>query len=154
MASIRKRGNSYLIVVSMGYDHQGKRLKSQQKTVKPPHGLTKKQTEKWLDEQAMLFEMECRSTAPVVNKKTTLAQYTEYWLAEIAPDKMAKSTLIREKQDIARFLPELGHYKLTELRPEHFRKYYAKLRKTISEQTGKPLSSVRRSLLHSASTVA
>lgn len=140
MASIRKRGNSYLIVVSMGYDHTGKRLKSQQKTVRPPKGLTNKQTEKWLNEQATLFEMECKSLAPVVDKKTTLAQYTEYWLKEIAPDKMARSTLVREKQDIARFLPDLGHYKLTELRPEVFRKYYTKLRQTISEQTGKPLS--------------
>ena len=140
MASIRKRGNSYLIVVSMGYDHHGKRLKSQQKTVKPPKGLTNKQTEKWLNEQATLFEVECKSMAPVVDKKTTLAQYTEYWLKEIAPDKMAKSTLIREKQDIARFLPDLGHYKLTELRPEIFRKYYTKLRNTTSEHTGKPLS--------------
>ena len=58
MASIRKRGGSYLIIVSMGYDHTGKRLKSQQKTVKPPEGLTKKQTEKWLNEQSTLFEME------------------------------------------------------------------------------------------------
>ena len=140
MASIRKRGGSYLIIVSMGYDHTGKRLKSQQKTVKPPEGLTKKQTEKWLNEQSTLFEMECKSTAPIVDRKTTLAQYTEYWLQEIAPDKMAKSTLIREKQDIARFLPELGHYKLTELRPEIFRKYYTKLRNTVSVQTGKPLS--------------
>ncbi len=140
MASIRKRGNSYLIVVSMGYDHTGKRLKSQQKTVKPPSGLTNRQAEKWLNEQAMLFEMECKSAAPVVDRKTTLAQYSEFWLKEIAPDKMARSTLVREKQDIARFLPDLGHYKLTELRPEVFRKYYTKLRQTISEQTGKPLS--------------
>ena len=140
MASIRKRGGSYLIIVSMGYDHTGKRLKSQQKTVKPPEGLTKKQTEKWLNEQSTLFEMECKSTAPIVDRKTTLAQYTEYWLQEIAPDKMAKSTLNREKLDIARFLPELGHYKLTELRPEIFRKYYTKLRNTVSVQTGKPLS--------------
>ena len=37
MASIRKRGsNSYLIVVSRGYDYEGNRLKSVQKTVKPP----------------------------------------------------------------------------------------------------------------------
>ncbi len=140
MASIRKRGGSYLIVVSMGYDHTGKRLKSQQKTVKPPAGLTNKQTEKWLNEQATLFEMECKSTAPVVDKRTTLAQYTASWLEEIAPDKLARSTLIREKQDIDHFLPELGHYRLTELRPEIFRKYYSKLRKTVSEQTGKPLS--------------
>lgn len=140
MASIRKRGNSYLIVVSMGYDHQGRRCNPLQKTLRPPKGFTPKQAEKWLNEQATLFEMECRNTAPVANKKLTLAEYAEYWLKEIAPNKMAKSTLVREKQDIARFLPELGHYKLTELRPDLFRKYYAKLRKTKSEYTGKPLS--------------
>ena len=40
MASIRKRGSSYLIVVSMGYDYNGKRIKPQQKTVHPPAELT------------------------------------------------------------------------------------------------------------------
>ena len=53
MASIRKRGSSYLIVVSMGYDYNGKRIKSQQKTVHPPEELTPKQVEKWLNEQAV-----------------------------------------------------------------------------------------------------
>ena len=51
MASIRKRGeNSYLLVVSRGYDYQGNRLKPAQKTVHPPLGLTAKQTQKWLNE--------------------------------------------------------------------------------------------------------
>lgn len=43
MASIRKRGGSYLIVVSMGYDYTGNRIKPVQKTVKPPPDLTPKQ---------------------------------------------------------------------------------------------------------------
>ena len=51
-----KRGSSYLIVVSMGYDYNGNRIKSQQKTVRPPEELTPKQTEKWLNEQVVLFE--------------------------------------------------------------------------------------------------
>ena len=51
MASIRKRGsNSYLIVVSRGYDYEGNRLKSVQKTVKPPKEYTRKQAEKWVKE--------------------------------------------------------------------------------------------------------
>ena len=58
MASIRKRGSSYLIVVSMGYDYNGKRIKPQQKTVHPPEELTPRQVEKWLNEQAVLFERE------------------------------------------------------------------------------------------------
>ena len=64
MASIRKRGNSYLLVVSMGYTPDGRRRNPQQKTVKPPIGLTPKQTEKWLQEQSMLFEMSCKKLNP------------------------------------------------------------------------------------------
>ena len=43
--SIRKRGSSYLIVVSMGYDYNGKRINPRQKTVHPPEELTPRQVE-------------------------------------------------------------------------------------------------------------
>ena len=72
MASIRKRGSSYLIVVSMGYDYNGNRIKSQQKTVRPPEELTPKLTEKWLNEQAVLFERSCKDD-PQPKKNLTLA---------------------------------------------------------------------------------
>ena len=111
----------------MGYDYSGNRIKSQQKTVRPPEGLTPKQTEKWLNEQAVLFERVCKDD-PQPQKNLTLAQYTALWLRDIAPGKLAKSTLHRDKQDTERFLPALGHYRLTELR------------QTISSATGKPLS--------------
>ena len=141
MASIRKRGSSYLLVVSMGYDYEGNRIRPKQKTVHPPEGLTPKQREKWLKEQAVLFERECRSLPQEeVDRSITLAKYTELWLQTIAPGKLAKSTLARDRQDIDRFLPVLGHYKLTELRPEHFRQLYADLRKVKNQRTGKPLS--------------
>ena len=139
MASIRKRGSSYLIVVSMGYDYNGKRIKPQQKTVRPPEELTPRQVEKWLNEQAVLFERECRHTPQPV-QQLTLAKYIDLWLADIAPGKLAKSTIRRDRQDIERILPALGHYKLTELRPEHFRNFYAELRKVIRPDTKKPLS--------------
>ena len=139
MASIRKRGSSYLIVVSMGYDYNGKRIKPQQKTVHPPEGLPPRQVEKWLNEQAVLFERECRHTPQPV-QQLTLAKYIDLWLTDIAPGKLAKSTIRRDRQDIERILPALGHYKLTELRPEHFRNFYAELRKVISPDTKKPLS--------------
>ena len=110
MASIRKRGNSYLIVVSMGYDYNGNRIKSQQKTVRPPEELTPKQTEKWLNEQAILFERSCKDD-PQPKKNLTLAQYTELWLRDIAPGKLAKSTLHRDRslqahRPAARALPK------------------------------------------------
>ena len=79
MASIRKRGKSYLLVVSMGYTPDGRRRNPQQKTVKPPIGLTPKQTEKWLQEQAMLFEMSCKKLNPDIDRSITLEKYTEIW---------------------------------------------------------------------------
>ena len=62
--SCDERGNAYLIVVSMGYDYEGKRRPAQQKKVHPPKDLTKKQTEKWLNGQATLFEAEHRPHTP------------------------------------------------------------------------------------------
>ena len=111
----------------MGYDYSGNRINPRQKTVRPPEGLTPKQTEKWLNEQAVLFERACKDN-PQPQKSLTLAQYTALWLRDIAPGKLAKSTLHRDKQDTERFLPALGHYRLTELR------------QTISSATGKSLS--------------
>ena len=45
MANIRKRGNTYQIRVSCGYDTKGE-LIMQTMTWKPPEGMTPKQAEK------------------------------------------------------------------------------------------------------------
>ena len=97
MASIRKRGNSYLLVVSMGYDYNGNRRKQQQKTVKPPAGLTKRQCEKWLEEQAVLFEMECKNASQPVKKDITLEKYIELWLDN---NKKAASETLQQGLEI------------------------------------------------------
>ena len=90
MASIRKRGsNSYLIVVSRGYDYEGNRLKSVQKTVKPPKEYTPKQAEKWVKEQAILFEREVQHTPEPINRSITLAKYIEHWATDVGPKKLA-----------------------------------------------------------------
>ena len=118
---------------------RGNRLKSMQQTVHPPAGMTPKQTEKWLNEQAVLFELSCKQPQQTASNMT-LAEYSKYWFENIAPNKLASSTVAREKSDIDRFLPHIGHYKLTELRPEHFRKLYVALRKEKNMINGKPLS--------------
>ena len=102
-----------------------------------------------LQEQAMLFEMSCKKLNPDIDRSITLEKYTEIWIRTIAPDKLAKSTLVREKQDIERFKPYLGSYKLVDLRPEHFRSLYAKLRKQKNKANGKPLSEATVEGVHS-----
>ena len=129
MASIRKRGsNSYLIVVSRGYDYEGNRLKSVQKTVKPPKEYTPKQAEKWVKEQAILFEREVQHTPEPINRSITLAKYIEHWATDVGPKKLADSTYQRDLQDIRRILPTLGNYKLTDLRKEVIREFYEEMR--------------------------
>ena len=129
MASIRKRGsNSYLIVVSRGYDYEGNRLKSVQKTVKPPKEYTPKQAEKWVKEQAILFEREVQHTPEPINRSITLAKYIEHWVTDVGPKKLADSTFRRDEQDIRRILPALGNYKLTDLRKEVIREFYEEMR--------------------------
>ena len=122
MASIRKRGeNSYLLVVSMGSDGYGKRRSPKEKMVHPPTDLTPKAKEKWLQEEAAPFERQVKHTPMPLQKDIKLREYVDIWLREIAPNKLAKTTLYRTRQDIERFMPVLGNIKLTQLRPDHFR---------------------------------
>ena len=151
MASIRKRGeNSYLLVVSMGSDGYGKRRSPKEKMVHPPTDLTPKAKEKWLQEEAALFERQVKHTPMPLQKDIKLREYVDIWLREIAPNKLAKTTLYRTRQDIERFMPVLGNIKLTQLRPDHFRNLYADLRKQVSARTGKPFSEHTIEGVHSA----
>ena len=115
MASIRKRGNSYLLVVSMGYTPDRRRRNPQQKTVKPPTGLTPKQTGKWLQEQAMIFEMSCKKMNPDIDRSITLEKYTEIWLQKPAPRVRSllrrRNGALRQAQTDERRLcvPQKGH---------------------------------------------
>ena len=58
MATIQKRGNSYLIRVSCGYDSKGKQV-IQSMTWKPEPDMTPRQVEKELNRQAVMFEEKC-----------------------------------------------------------------------------------------------
>ncbi len=151
MASIRKRGeNSYLIIVSRGYDYQGNRLKPAQKTVHPPLGLTARQREKWLNEQAVLYEQEVKHTPGLpVDHSITLAKYIEIWQEQVAPKKLADSTFTRDKQDIHRILPVLGHYKLVDLNKEILREFYEAMRHEKNINTGEVLSERTVEAIHS-----
>ena len=60
MATIRKRGDTYQIRVSCGYNTNGKQI-TKTKTWKPDKDMTKKQADKELQRIAVLFEEQCAS---------------------------------------------------------------------------------------------
>lgn len=68
MATIRKRGTSYQIRVSCGYDTSGNQV-VQTMTWKPADGMNKKQIEKELQKQAILFEDKCMKGQVTANVK-------------------------------------------------------------------------------------
>ncbi len=60
MATIEKRGETYRITVSIGYDVNGKQIRKRM-TYKPPENLTPSQLKKDLQKKALDFEEKCQS---------------------------------------------------------------------------------------------
>lgn len=109
MATIRKRGDSYQIRVSCGYDSNGKQV-VRTKTWKPNKGLTAKQTEKELNKQAVLFEQACMNG--YLTSTVKFSDFMERWLKEYAEKQLKLTTLDTMGQKISRISEEIGHMRL------------------------------------------
>lgn len=95
MATIRKRGNSYQIRVSCGYDTSGNQV-VQTMTWKPADGMNKKQIEKELQKQAILFEDKCMKGQVTANIK--FQDFAEQWFEEYAKLNLRNTSYERMKQ--------------------------------------------------------
>ena len=125
MASITKRGNSYLFRVSCGFDGNGKRLMKSQ-TWTPPANLTPKQAEKEAQRQAVLFEEKCR-TGQYINSNIRFADFAEIWIHDYAEKQLKATTLARYKELLIRITAALGNMKLSEIQPHHLMAFYDNL---------------------------
>ena len=92
--------------------------------------------------------MEVKHAVPV-DRSITLAKYIDIWLEQVAPKKLAISTLTRDKQDIRRILPKLGHYKLTDLNKDILRDFYEDMRAEQNWKNGEPLAEKTVEGIHS-----
>ena len=80
MSTIQKRSNNtYTITVSLGYGADGKQIR-RTKTIEADSKLTPKQIEKYVQQEAALFEAECRQGL-VLNGNIKLQDFIENeWL--------------------------------------------------------------------------
>lgn len=117
MASITERNGKFLIMVSTGYDTTGKQIRKTL-TYKPEPGMTQKQIEKAVNEQAVMFEKKVLS-GQVLDGGVTFADFSERWMRDYAEPNLAPKTLSRYKAMLKRILPEIGHIKLDKLQPHH-----------------------------------
>lgn len=138
MATIRKRGDSYQIRVSVGYDSKGKH-KEQTITWKPESGMIERQIQKELQRQTVLFE---ESVAH--GYKTTAVKFqtfAEEWFEEYAKLNLRSTTYERMRQLTKRVYPAIGHLRIDKISPRQLQGFVNSLAKEgANEKTGKPLA--------------
>jgi len=129
MATIRKRGNSYLIRVSAGYDVVGKQIVKSM-TWTPSAGFSQKQLEKELNRITVDFERRVES-GQCIDSNIRFSDYAALWIKRGAPDgekPLAPKTLLRYKQLLERINAAIGHMKLCDIQPHHIREFLDNLK--------------------------
>ena len=136
MATIEKRGESYRIIVSCGFDVNGKRIKRSM-TWKPDRAYTPKQLEKALNKAAVEFEEKVLSGEVAADSRLKLVdfipQYMESAKLKLEPTTIAEYTRVIDKY----ILPALGHLRLKDIRPAHVQKFVNMLSSGEYRQDGK-----------------
>ena len=134
MSNIREKKNkngetiSFEIRVYKGRDNTGKQLKPYTMTWKPSPNMTAKQIEKELNQQATLFEEQCK-TGYIQDNKQTFAQYAEYVLALKERTGTKHKTIELYHILLRRINEGIGHFKLTDIKPQHLNNLYEQLSK-------------------------
>lgn len=125
MANIRKRGETYQIVVSLGYDGNGKQVRKFM-NYKPPAGLTEKQLQKELQKAAMQFEELCKS-GQILDTSTRFRDFSERWLNDYAEKQLKARTVTRYRELLTRINVAFGNMKMQDIRPIHITSFYNNL---------------------------
>lgn len=120
MATIRKRGNSYQIRVSCGYDTSGNQV-IQTLTWKPDSKLTPRQVEKELARQTVLFEEACANgqTSSVIK----FQDFAEQWFKEYAEIKLKAQTIRCYHLFEKRVYKAIGHMRMDKITTRTIQKF-------------------------------
>lgn len=125
MASVEKRGDSYRITVSSGFDYNGKRIKKYM-TWKPEPGMSKTQIKEELNRQKVLFEEKCRKGG-ALSGSIRLSEFIELWFRDYAEKQLKPKTILRYRSLVPRVNAALGHIPIGKLQPRHLIAFYGNL---------------------------
>ena len=146
MATIRKRGNSYQIRVSTGYNVSGEQVTAS-KTWKPNAGMSARQIEKELQRQTVLFEEECLKQQ-ISSTAVKFEDFMKQWFKEYAELKLKTRTLQNYRWLSNRVSKELGHFRLDKITPRHIQKFIVDLTEGKREDRNKGNLSGKTIKLH------
>ena len=111
MATIKKRGNSYLIRCYDGYDQTGRQIERTM-TWKIPAGMSEKKAEREARHQAELFEEKVR-TGQSAEQKIKFADFCDLWMKDYAKTQLRPKTVNRYQELLERIKPALRHTNAT-----------------------------------------
>jgi 5,10-methylenetetrahydrofolate reductase len=129
MATIRKRGNSYQIRASAGYDAEGQQIVKSM-TWRPAPGLTAKQIEKELQRVKIDFERKVER-GQCIDSSIRFSDYADIWLRkgeEGGEKPLAPKTYARYRALLVRINAAIGHIRLQDLQPHHLREFLENLK--------------------------
>lgn len=151
MATIRRRPNgTYEIKVSCGYGVDGKQ-RNQYKSYKPEPGMTKRQIEKEVQRQAILFEEDYKRGQ--ITAAVKFETFAEQWFEEYAKVNLRPTSYARMKQLTKRVYPAIGHKRLDKITARDIQKFVTDmLVNGKNMNTGKPLS--RKTAVHHLSFIS
>jgi len=139
MASIRKRGKTFTIIVSMGYDSSGKQIQKTT-TFKPPEGVTAGKAEKLAKEYATIWEKKIAGYVSL-DENRTFGDLAAWFWETYVPRKWRESTEHANEMTLNSYiLPRLGNLKLKEITPTLLDNFFAELQKNGRVKSDKPLS--------------
>lgn len=125
MATIQKRGKSYLISASCGYDGTGKQIRKTT-TWKPDSGMTARQEKKAVEAAAVRFEDQVQS-GQYIDPTITFEEFSEKWLQDYAEPQLEIDTVMGYKMMLPQIFSAIGHIKLAKLQPHHLIEFYNNL---------------------------
>ena len=125
MASITKRGNTYRITVSTGFDTTGARIRHTT-TYTPPPGMTARQIEKAVQRAATDFERSIEQGYAFDNRQT-FAEYAAYVIELKERTGVKHKTIDGYKQLMKRTNQAIGHLVVQDIRPFHLNSFYKNL---------------------------
>lgn len=124
MATVQKRGNSYRIKVSCGYNSDGKQV-IQSMTWKPNEKMTERQIEKELQKQIVHFEDSCMKGNVVATIK--FEDFARQWFKEYAEIRLKQRTVEGYHQMEKRIYKAIGYIRLDKLTARHIQKFIIEL---------------------------
>lgn len=125
MATAAKRGGSYKITASLGYDLNGRQIR-RHTTWTPDPGMTEKQEVRELARQKALFEERCRS-GQVLDGSVRFAVFADQWFDDYASKQLRPKTLARYQSMMSRINAAIGHVQLEKLQPRNLLTFYDNL---------------------------